>query len=231
MRLGGREFPVPPLTLGRFQRLLSLDTKAVTAALLEEVNAPPPRLVRLFRSALRTAILRGWNRVRDGLWWIVEACGIGRGMYRAAAAADVVATVVPGVTREAWKEHGTLTEALALFVLFARGHEWAYIGEAIRFGEPVESDEALPSPDEVTEGLIVVAKETGHSVEALTAMRLEGFYHLVGALRSKAEALRPERGSLHPDGGPLPGVEYVDGIPEDLQELMRKAREVGHGGE
>lgn len=227
LRLGEREFPVPPLTLGRFQRLLCLDTEALTKGLLAEYKATPPRSVRVMRALLRLSILRGLPG-RRFMWWIVDRFHIGRRLYRAESAAAAVALVVPGVTPSVWKEHGSQVEFSRLFVLFADGHEWGYIADAIRFGEPVAEGEELPDPDDIAQGLIAVAKETGHTVEQLATMRLEGFYRLVAALRAKAEAEDDARAqSMHPQGGPLPGVEYADAaeLPDELQELIRKARE------
>lgn len=225
LRLGDREFPVPPLTLGRFQRLLGLDTEALTKGLLAEYKTTPPRSVRVMRALLRLSILRGLPG-RRLMWWAIERFHIGHRLYRAASAADAVGLVVPGVTPSVWKEHGSQLEFSKLFLLFADGHDWAYIANAIRFGEPVEEGEELPDPDDIAQGLIAVAKETGHSVEQLATMRLEGFYRLVAALRAKAEAQEDAVAqSRHPQGGPLPGVEYVDEIPEELRELIRKARE------
>lgn len=224
-RLGGADFPVPPLTLGRFQRLLGFDTEALVKGLLAEYKATPPRSVRGLRYLIRQTILRGLPG-RRFLWWLVDRFGVGHRLYRATSAADAVSLVVPGVTPSLWREHGSQAEFSRLFLLFAEGHEWSYVADAIRFGEPVGDDEVLPDQDDITEGLIAVAKETGHTVEQLASMRLEGFYRLVAALRSKAEAQEAAHArSLHPEGGPLPGVEYVDGIPEELHELIRKARE------
>lgn len=224
-RLGEQEFPVPPLTLGRFQRLLGLDTEALTSGLLAEYKVQPPRSVRVLRYCLREMILRGIPG-RRVVWKVIDAFGIGKRLYRAASAAEAVALVVPGVSPAMWREHGSQAIFSRLFLLFAQGHEWAYIADAIRFGEPLQEGEVLPDPDDITEGLVAVAKETGHTVEQLASMRVEGFYRLVAALRSKADA-RQETSTrgLHPEGGLLPGVEYVDGIPESLQELMRHARE------
>ncbi|MBK9968675.1 MAG: hypothetical protein IPP07_28955, partial [Holophagales bacterium] len=132
LRLGDREFPVPPLTLGRFQRLLGLDTEALTKGLLAEYKTTPPRSVRVMRALLRLSILRGLPG-RRLMWWAIERFHIGHRLYRAASAAEGVGLVVPGVTPSVWKEHGSQLEFSKLFLLFADGHDWAYIANAIRF--------------------------------------------------------------------------------------------------
>lgn len=222
LRLGEREFPVPPLTLGRFQRLLSAETQAVVKGLMAERQGPAPWSVRAARRILRLAVLHR-SRLTPFLWRAVDKLGIGRGLYRATAAADLACLLVPGLTPRLWKEHASQVHVLDLFLLFARGHEWGYISEAIRFGEPLEDGEVLPTPDDITEGLLAVAKETGHTIEQLSTMRVEGFYRLTAAIRAKSEAQEREQKAHATPGGPLPGIEYVSEVPSSLTDLLDRA--------
>lgn len=222
LRLGEREFPVPPLTLGRFQRLLSAETQAVVKGLMAERQGPVPLSVRIARRILRSAVLRR-SRFTPLLWKIVDRFHIGRGLYRATTATELACLLVPGLTPRFWKEHASQVHVLDMFLLFARGHEWGYISDAISFGEPLEEGEVLPSPDDITAGLLSVARETGHTIEQLSTMRVEGFYRLTAAIRAKAEAQERTQSEHATPGGPLPGIEYVSEVPASLADLLNRA--------
>jgi hypothetical protein len=100
-----------------------------------------------------------------------------------AAAWSFVTVCCPGVTRGEWEEWGGQREVARLFLLFVEAHGWSAIGEAIRFGETMEDGETLPTRTEITAGLLSIAKATGYTIEALYAMRVDGFYLLVETLR------------------------------------------------
>lgn len=177
LRLGERVFPVPPLTFGRFQRLIGADHSGATARLME---------------------------------------------HDAAGFAEVAAIVVPGITEADWREHASTMTALHLFALFAEAHDWKFIADAIRLGEPLEEGEEIPSLTQVTAGLVAVGKATGYTIEGLTGMRVDGFYLLVDALR---EQRAPE------PGGELPmGIDYANQTDGSrLLELLKRAEEAGRG--
>jgi len=223
IELGGREFPVPPLTLGRFQRLLELDTRAIVERLLAEQAVAGGVIVRAFNRVLRWSILHA-PRMKRPLWWLVRVFGIGRGMRRASGAAPLVATVIPGITVATWREHGSLAELMRLFTLYVEAHDWTFISESIRFGEPLAPGEIIPTPTDVTAGLIAVSREAGYTIEGLTSMRVEGFYRLVDGLRSRVAA--PEPGNVtEPFGASgLPeGMVREHEVPAGLKDLLDRA--------
>ncbi len=166
MTLGGRDHPVPPLSLGRFQRLLGLDHSAFTTALAGGDTA--------------------------AAWPFVAVC-------------------CPGVTRGEWEEWGGQREVAQLFLLFVEAHDWTAIGEAIRFGEPMEDGETLPTRTEITAGLLSIAKATGYTIEALHSMRVDGFYLLV-------ETLREGRPPVE-ENGTMPAGIGVESDPEALARV------------
>ena len=222
--LGGRAIPVPPLTLGRFQRLLDADTATLAR---QAVAGEPPRLPllgRVLRRALRFAVLRApW--AKRPLWWLVNRLPVEPKRSSVAVLAPIAAIVLPGVTEEEWAQHARQADFLRLFLAFAQAHDWPFISEQIRFGEPLEPGERVPSANEVTSGLLAVAKQTGYTMEGLTEMRLDGFYRLVASLREDAERAAPPT-----QPGVLPGVEFEQGIPAGLADLMARAKgEVGDG--
>lgn len=176
VRLGDRVVPVPPLTFGRFQRLLGVSHVEATERLV----------------------------ARD-----------------ASALAEIAAIVVPGITEAEWREHASTVTALHLFSLFVGAHDWSFIADAIRLGEPVEDGEEIPTLPQVVAGLIAVAKGSGETVERLVEMRVDGFYLLVEALRER----RPAQESDIPLG-----LDYVeDGRGSKLADLLRRAEEAGRG--
>lgn len=142
--------------------------------------------------------------------------------HDAAAFAEIAAIVVPGITEADWRECASTLTALHLFALFVGAHDWTLIAEAIRLGEPVEPGESIPTLQQITAGLIAVGKATGYTIEALTAMRVDGFYLLV-------DAIREERGPTV--GGDLPmGVEYEDQTGgSSLLDVLKRAEEASRG--
>jgi hypothetical protein len=183
LKLGDREHPVPPLTFGRFQALLAADTAAAVAALVErEAKHAPTLAVRLMR---RSVLSFPW--ATKALWWIVDVTGLGVRRGGVEAAGPLVRLLVPTVGAGEWEAHAGPRQVAALFLAFAKSHDWPFIAEAIRFGEPREGGETLPSRTEVTAGLLSVAKQTGYRLEELLGTRVEGFYSMVDALREENE--------------------------------------------
>lgn len=223
VKLGAVVHPAPPLTLGRFQRLLDADRHEMIEGLLGEMKGAggPSLATRVLNRALKFTILRApW--LTSFLWAIVDALKIGRRRIPAASAASLVHTVIPSVTEEDWRKHGSQQEFGRLFLAYANAHDWGFISDAIRFGEPVDDGEVIPSASQVTQGLMAVAKETGYTMEGLAAMRLEGFYRLTEALREQSE----ERRAASPEGHqPLTGIAFESELPQNLADLLRKAQE------
>ena len=156
LRLGERDYAIPPLTFARFQRLLGLDA---------------PGLVQGMAGGDIAAA-----------WPWAEVC-------------------MPGITRAEWEEHATKATVALAVLAFAKAHDWEFIGEAIRFGEPQEPGEKLPTQIDVTSGLLAVAKQSGHRIEDLLAMRPEGFYLIVESIRQQTEDARPrETNATMPPG-------------------------------
>ena len=177
LRLGDRLVPVPPLSFGRFQRLIAVGHTQAAAKLAE---------------------------------------------HDAAAFDEIAAIVVPGITAAEWREHASTKTALYLFAAFVEAHDWPLIAEAIRLGEPADPGEGVPTLKQVTAGLVAIGKATGYTIEALTEMRVDGFYLLIDALR--------EQGGPQ-EGGELPlGVEYDDQTGgSKLLDLLNQAEEAGRG--
>lgn len=222
LRLGSVVHPVPPLTFGRFQRLLDADRREMIEGLIGEMKGAggPSLATRVMNRALKFTILRApW--LTSFLWGIVDVFRIGRRRIPAKSAASLVHTVIPSVTEEEWRKHGSQQEFGRLFLAFANAHDWGFIADAIRFGEPIEDGEILPSAAQVTQGLLAVAKETGYTMEGLTAMRLDGFYRLTEALREQADE---RRASAAADRPPLSGIAFESEIPQKLVDLVRNAR-------
>ena len=134
-----------------------------------------------------------------GAWPAVEAC-------------------VPGVPRDLWEEEAMPPDVASLFLVFVKGHDWAFISDAIRFGEPPEPGEKPSTRAEVVGGLIAIARATGYTIEALNAMRVEGFYMLVEALRAEKER------NANPEGEGMPGgIEVADGDATGLLARLNEA--------
>lgn len=196
VKLGPREHPVPPLTFGRFQRLLASEPQKILAALVETAHVKGQTVTeRLMERALRWAILRH-PRVTPRLWQLVELFGLGKRHRPMPGVEPWVRICVPTVEPGEWEKHGGAQAFCALFLMFARAHDWEFISEAIRFGEPAAPGEIIPTRTQVTAGLMAVAKEAGYTIEELHAMRLDGFYTLVEAIREQHEDQTREEGGL-----------------------------------
>jgi hypothetical protein len=124
--------------------------------------------------------------VTAALWKTWRRLGLGRRAIPLPSVAPFVNVAVPSISEDEWRKHGSLHLFCSLFLTFARGHEWALVSSAIDFGEEPRPGEETTDAIDVASALLVVAKETGHTIEQLHAMRLEGFYTLVEALRRKA---------------------------------------------
>jgi hypothetical protein len=211
IKLGGREHLVPPLTFGRFQRLIASDMAGITAALTAVVKVRPPTLIeRGMTRLLRWSVLRR-PAVTAYLWRVVERFGLGKRMRPIPGIAPWVRLCVPTVTEAEWREHGDQRLFSQLFLMFVKAHDWSFIGDALRFGEPVEGGEVLPSKTQVTAGLLAIAKRAGYTIEALHAMHVDGFYLLVETMREEA-APREESTTMPPGIG-------VESDPEAIARM------------
>ena len=220
LRLGEREHPIPPLTFGRFQRLVGSEPhKAIGAIVGNGASRKQTRVEWLMERALRWSIRRA-PRLTRHLWWIVDRFGLGQRRVPVPEVAPIVSICVPTVTEAEWKLHGTSRHVVDLFLMFGRAHDWAAIADAIRFGEPPEPGEEMPDRTQIVAGLLAVAKATGYTVEALHAMRVDGFYLLVESLRGQRERGEPEETVLPP------GVTVQGG---DETGLLEKLRAAEHG--
>lgn len=141
--------------------------------------------------------------------------------HDAAAFAEIAAIVVPGITEADWREFASTKTALYLFALFVDAHDWKLISDAIRLGEPAEPGEDIPTLQQITAGLVSIGKATSYTIEALTEMRVDGFYLLV-------DALREDRVQV---GGEIPmGVEYENQEGSSaLLDMLKRAEEAGRG--
>lgn len=140
-----------------------------------------------------------------------------------AAAAPWAEVVLPGLSRAEWNDFATPATIGKLFLAFAKGHDWSYIGEAIRFGEPPDEGEEPPTPVMLAAGLLGMARASGYTITELTDMRLEGFHLLVEVLRGQPR--------LEEGGVPF-GFEYVPpGESTPLFDLLKKADEARGVGE
>lgn len=152
IRLGGRTFPVPPLTFARFQSLLSTNAAELVAHYAwlpdEELPFDPVPLTPL------------------------------------------AVAVVPGLDAETWAEHATPQIAAMLFLLFAKGHDWQAISDAIGFGEPRKDGEKPPTQGLVMAGLLSLAQQSGTPVADLMELRVEGFYAIAAGVKARNEAMR-----------------------------------------
>lgn len=148
LTLGGREYAIPPLTFGRFQRLLGQDM----ARLVAEIPT-----------------------------------------FAAEALTGTVAIVAPEIDPDDWKAHATEQTVARLFLMFAKGHDWPLISDAIDFGKEPEAGKKPPSPTELTSALLAFCRANpAYSIEDLLGMRLEGFYLLVAAQREMNERAAAE---------------------------------------
>ncbi len=216
LRLGERVVPVPPLTFGRFQRLLGAEPEKITAALAGDgAVIPRTRAERTMDAALRWTILRA-PRLTRYLWRIVDLFGLGLRHVRVPDAARWISICVPEVSENEWRAHGTQRLIAQVFLMFCRAHDWSMIAAAIRFGEPHEDGELTPSRAQVVGGLLSMAKETGYTVEALHEMRLDGFYLLTEALRREPVAS---------EDNPAFRFEEATGESTPLLDLLKKADE------
>jgi hypothetical protein len=166
LRLGDRLVPVPPLTFGRFQRLLALpSSEFIRAMATGDVAAAFP-----------------WAEV-----------------------------VIPGLSRTEWEGGATAATIGKLFMLFTRGHDWAFIGDAIRFVTRAA-------------GLLAIARASGHRIGDLVEMRLEGFHLLVETLRRERESGEEQV----PQGGIPEGFGYAPDA-SGLLEKLKAAEEAASG--
>lgn len=171
VQIGPDEYPVPPLTFGRFQRLLSLDAAGLMRG------------------------MAGGDAVAAWPW--IEVC-------------------LPGVTRNRWEAFCTEKLVADLFVMFGKAHDWAFVSDAIRFGEPVAADEPQVGLVEITAAMLAMAQKSGHKVQDLFELRLEAFYLIVESLRQGA-AQAEEPATLPP------GIAVEDGDATGLLEKLRAA--------
>lgn len=177
VQIGPGEFPVPPLTFGRFQRLLALDAAALMRGLV------------------------------DG---------------DAEAAWPWVEVVLPGLPRDRWVAFCTPKLVADLFLMFGKSHDWAFVGDAIRFGEPMEPGEQAPGMVEITAAMLAMAQKSGYKVQDLFDLRLEAFYLIV-------ESLRPKDVPTETPATLPAGIGVEDGDPTGLLAKLRAAEEATDG--
>lgn len=102
----------------------------------------------------------------------------------------LVVAVVPGLDAETWRKHATPQDAAKLFLLFAKGHDWQMIADAIDFGKLPEKGERPPSKGLVMAGLLALAQQSGVSVAELMDVRVEGFYSIAEGVKARNEMTR-----------------------------------------
>ena len=220
--LGGRPYPVPPLTLGRFLQLQGFDAVALSCELLGQPipEGAPSISIGQMLAALGTA-----PPAEVMLGGLVSALRLaGGGHLDVACLADLVAVLVPGVEPDVWREHGTGWHVSALVALFGRNHDWGYISAAIRFGEQPDEEEG-GSP--IEEGILAFTQMYPGvgSVRDVLDFRLEGFYRTIEAALARQ---REEAREADPDAVDPASVMSVTRDPEryrHIQELMFASEE------
>jgi hypothetical protein len=140
-----------------------------------------------------------------------------------ASLAPWVNVVIPEISEDEWRKSATLKTVGEAFLLFAKSHDWESIANAIALGEPVTTDDPLPTRSEIARGLLGIAQATGHTMEELSAMRIEGFYLLVDLLREKTEP--QEEPFTLPAGMEIASTESGRG----LLDILGRADEVSRG--
>jgi hypothetical protein len=195
--LGGRVYPVPPLTLGRFLKLQGFDAVVLSCELLGQ---PLPEGAPSVSIGQMLAALGEVPAAETMLTALIATLRLaGSGKLDVACLADLVTVLVPGVDSAAWREHGTGWHVSALITLFGRGHDWGYISGAIHFGEKPEDEERSGS---LEGGLVAVSQmyPSEGGIEGNLNTRLEGFYRRIDAIiaRQKDEAEKADPNSVDP---------------------------------
>jgi hypothetical protein len=189
--LGAKAYDVPPLTLGRFLALTSIDFNVLLTA-FAAATMPDGALDGKGLATLKVFAARARegnpSLVRDAL--LSARPDLVRSLARSLQSLEnpvlalIAAAVVPDLEARDWLEHGTPVKVLELFEFFYRVHDWAFIGKTIKFGEAHADDERPATKSTVAGALVAFCRAHPFvSPESLLAMRVEGFFYM----RSGAE--------------------------------------------
>jgi hypothetical protein len=161
------EFPVPPLTLGRFLDLMASDWVVMTRRLLgSDCSGGGADAAELLGRQL---------------------AGIDHGAFT-----GPVCAVVPGMTADVWEKHGDTVSAFRLVDYFTKAHDWGLIGKAIAWGEE-KVDEETPTRATVTAALLTFCRNfPTQTPRDLLETRVEGFFYLRDGATETLRGSEPE---------------------------------------
>lgn len=210
VRIGGTDYHVPPISFGRFQDLLRLDPE-------------------LARKTLGSETIEEVAEVLTGLDAIERMSRLDVfPLFEHAAA------LVPGLEREHWRV-ATILDVIELFAFFSQEHDWRYVSEAIAFGKPREEDEPTVNMVGLADAMLRLAERLDCSMQELLAMRLEGFYLCIDALKDRkrqAEEEEKDDREARFEGAVAAGEMAVMKLPKGtVTDLDRQAWQLLHPGE
>lgn len=253
--LGGRWYDVPPLTKGRFDRLLSFDIPILVATLLraigiaeggsvvDAVRTAKARPILRIRGPIERFFRRLVGRRADRLVFDARDAVIPVSADVKAAMADlydVVAVVAPDVPREAWRAHAGTWEVTELAMMFVEAHDWG----TIAYESGLDGAKQQPEGEACTAeaGLVSYCLLVpGYSVQGLLGTRVEGFYRLMNEGRRVVEArnaaARGESGGMSlEDFANTPGTGGGVADPDQAERIrmlwdsVQKPPEAASGG-
>lgn len=205
--LGGRHFPIPPLTLARFCRLLSFDMEALMQLAIDCLGGDPATITSGPKSPRRWFWRRLLGRVRFAQYNASDlVIGASAAEKRAVGGlCDVALVAIPDLTRETWMRYASPAEIDEIYTTFANSHDWAFIADNMGLDRDVERE-----PQELETVLVAIASIIpGHTEQSLLATRLEGFYRLA----REAERIARVRQEGSPTGSPVTTDELSMVIP------------------
>lgn len=166
VRVGGRDYAVPPLTFGRLDELVKAqrmtDLSAIASGdFLKNMKGDSP-----------------------------EAVGRALAYFPTEAFAPSAAAVIPGMTAEEWERHGTPFIVFDLLKFFVKAHDWRYISESMF----AKTDATSAASDiDLQTVILLMARELGCRIDEPLGFRAEGFFLAVEAIRGKRIAQEASR--------------------------------------
>ncbi len=189
--VGPKAIEVPPLSFGRFLGLLGADFGSIGAGIAagmpkDAKPEEPPTDVKAFHAFIARQLLAFDHR----------------------AVADVVASVVPGLTADEWREHGSALIFMGLVKHFHDSHDWAFVADAINWGKPRTASEEPTTQSTLAGALLAMTRVTDYRADELLSMRVEGLFYL------KAGAMETMR-NPDEDDGVTTAEEIAGGVIKD----------------
>lgn len=236
--IGGVEYPVLPLTLQRFHRLLAYDLSGAFGSLSTasgfggNPTMPPGTANAALRRRGFISRLCARLRLRIPLPWRLvnpaAAAILIEEPWRPAIRdlGELVCMIAPAIPRKRWDEEATQLDVCKLIYLIGSTHNWGFIWDW--FTRPQDPDTEETGATTFEEGLLAFcARFPAYQISDLWAMRVEGFYHTLDAALEIVKRDRKSVSNGHaPDGDDAGMIKTSFGIDMESPDTTSRLGKV-----